>query len=271
MWKPAFTITAMLVSACAVPESEPEVTLDPTFAPIKGDYEEDNGSPPWHAYHLLNVLDGNGHLNSYDHQRYERKVREATGIGSGPIKDPIDQQIVGAMLGVLTNTSGLVVHLKLVAVAFGDNPDKEWKREDRAHTFMRTSKGVEAHFCLGDDVAAGVQDPRRADSYAGKDLGASIATKTACADMANFQQHDQAYGGVTPEAGVSGTYQSTAVLALLQNPADGDFWMCVERGDCKLDECDGTWALFNGDPYCMPCRMSLVAIDPNDGPRCESR
>ena len=272
MWKPAFTITAMLASACVVPESEPEVTLDPIYAPRTGDYEEDNGSPPWHAYHLINVMSGNGHLNSYDHRRYEEKVRTITGIGGGPIKDPIDQEIVGAMLGVLTNTSGMVVHLKLAAVAFGDYPDIEWKREDRAHTFrLVNGKTVEAHFCMGDDVAAGVQDPTRADSYAGKDLGAAIATKTACSDMADFQQKDQAYANVTPEPGLSATYAKTAVLAMLQDPVDGDFWHCVEVGQCKLGSCNGTWALFKGTPRCMPCRMSQVVIDPNDGPRCTSR
>lgn len=265
MCKTAFAMAAaVLVSACVA--EPPSVTIDPIYGPRTGDYEEDNGSPAWQAGHLINVMAGKGHLNSDDHQRYEEKVRSATGIGSGPIKDPIDQQVVGAMLGALTNTKGLVVHLKLTAVAFGDHPQKDWHQEDRAHTFGYAGGAqVEAHYCLGDDVAAGVRDPRRADSYSGKDIGASKNTGKWCGDFAGYQQKDQAYGDVRP---ASTNYAATAVLAMLQNPADAPYWQCVESGDCQLGGCDGTWAMYNGEPYCMPCRAALVLIVPSEGPSC---
>ncbi|HET9484324.1 MAG TPA: hypothetical protein VFO79_10240 [Xanthomonadales bacterium] len=210
-------------------------------------------------------MDGDGALNSPAHQRYEAKARTLVGVPAGAITDPMDQQLVGAMIGVLTNTSGIVVHLKLASPAFGDHPD-EWRQEDRLHTFNYVGNRVEGHFCLGDDLDRGVRDPRRVDSYHGVDIGAFVFTEKACSEIARGQQDDQGYLDVKPASYV---YAKTAILAMLKYPADYVPWSCWEVGDCgPPSDCEGAWALFNGEEFCMPCSAEYVTIT-EEGPICE--
>ena len=237
-----------------------------TFAPSTDPREGDNGGPPFSETEIIRVMDGDGAANSTAHQRYEGKARALVGVPPGAITDPMDQELVGAMIGVLTNSSGVVVHLKLASPAFGDHPD-EWRQEDRLHTFKYIGNRIEGHYCLGDDLDRGVRDPRRVDSYRGVDIGAFEFTEKACSEISSGQQADQGYLDVQP---ATINYAKTGILAMLKYPADYIPWSCYEVGDC-VPKCEGgTVALFNGEEHCMPCPAAWVTIT-EEGPSCDDQ
>ena len=261
MCKTAYVFAALLTSAC----TGPGASVDSVFAPSSEPDEGTNGGPPWFTTQLVRVMDGNGHLNSAAHRRYEAKARAIMVVPDGPVHDPIDQELLGATLGLLTNTSGITVRLHFAVVAAGDYPGSGWKREDRAHMFMRRGPlDVEAFYCLGDDVDRGVRDQRRADTFNSVAIGAFTNVQKWCGDISGYQQRDQAYGDVTPD---TRTYEKTSVLGLLADPNDEDEYYCVQSGECALPACEGSLALFGGEYHCMPCAAAYIDFS-EEGPGC---
>src|SRR5687767_10265041 len=131
MCKTACVVATVLAAGCADPGAE----LTPAFRPPPDTYNGTNGGPAFSADELINVMEGNGHLNSSHHQRYEAKARDFMQVPPGYITEEVDQELVGAMLGALTNVSGQVVRVQLVSQAFGDHPTNQWRQEDRASQF----------------------------------------------------------------------------------------------------------------------------------------
>lgn len=258
-------LAAGLITACAA-----EPVTENVLRPGTGEREGTNGGPRWSAPELVNVMEGNGFRNDRAHRRYEAKARAIVGLLPGPVKDPIDQETLGGVLGVLTNTSGLPVRIGIKAVVFGDHPNG-WMREDRAHSFRWLGgPDVEARFCVGDDVERGKRDTRRADSYRKADLGAfTLTTPEACANISAGQQKDQAYIDMIPEKDV---FAETSVLATLHDPEDEEIITGLERGKLELPPPKGdlgTWVLFKGELFWAECEREFVDLT-GDGYSCDA-